>query len=337
MLQARTVVITWSRCARDERDARLFQQEAVDRVYEILGDPGDPVKYYVSCGIEAHSEPGEFPYHVHLGLHREKKAKAIKIGTRLDLRGHHPNLANHGKSYKDRFTALDYPTKEDDTPILNFDMGDIEDILNEDGAGGSGATAADSAYAEAYAAASYEDACEVMLQRAPRDWTLYRTQIEATFKKHFAPKFQRQYELAQFTESPVDWDLLPARASALFIGPPEIGKTAFALAHFDNPLFVTHMDKLRELNPACNDGIVFDEMGTSHLHHSAAVLLYDRDQARQIHVRYGIVEIPRGMPKIFCSNNRDDLFCKDYHSLTADCQLALTSRQVVFDFQSRLF
>lgn len=84
-------------------------------------------------------------------------------------------------------------------------------------------------------------------------------------------------------------------------GPSGIGKTQFALAHFENPLFVSHMDDLLAFS-SDNDGIVFDDMSFSHLPRVAQIHLVDSDQTRSIHCRYRTARIPRRTPKIFTTN-----------------------------------
>lgn len=91
-------------------------------------------------------------------------------------------------------------------------------------------------------------------------------------------------------------------------GESGIGKTQFALAHFEKPLFVTHMDDLLKFNEEY-DGIIFDDMDFKHLPRSAQIHLLDSDQPRSIHVRYQVASIPAGTRKVFTTNvHNGDIF-----------------------------
>lgn len=85
------------------------------------------------------------------------------------------------------------------------------------------------------------------------------------------------------------------------------GKTQWALGHFNTPLLVSHMDKLKLFDAEVHDGIVFDDMSFKHLHAEAIIHLLDTANDREIHARYDIASIPAGTKKIFC-HNRADIF-----------------------------
>jgi len=91
----------------------------------------------------------------------------------------------------------------------------------------------------------------------------------------------------------------------IFWGPSGFGKTQFALAHFKNPLFVTHLDELSRFNKAVHDGIVFDDMSFSHLPRNTQIYLLDQDNNRAIHVRYKTAKLPKHTKKIFTTNTRE--------------------------------
>ncbi len=86
------------------------------------------------------------------------------------------------------------------------------------------------------------------------------------------------------------------------IGPSGIGKTQWVLAHFENPLLVTHMDDLKGFRENKYDGIVFDDMCCKHLPRTAQIHLTDQEQSRSIHARYGNARIPKHTKKVFTCN-----------------------------------
>lgn len=98
---------------------------------------------------------------------------------------------------------------------------------------------------------------------------------------------------------PLDFE---QNCSHMVVGDPKVGKTQYALAHFKKPLFVTHMDDLRNFHYKVHDGIVFDDMDFKHLHRGAQIHLLDQEQSRSIHIRYGTARIPKYTKKIFTCN-----------------------------------
>jgi len=88
----------------------------------------------------------------------------------------------------------------------------------------------------------------------------------------------------------------------VFVGPPRIGKTQFALAHFERPFFCTHLDQLPKFKPDFHDGMVFDDVDFSLIPRSQQIFITDWDQPRAIHIRYKVTEIPACTRKIFCCN-----------------------------------
>lgn len=133
----------------------------------------------------------------------------------------------------------------------------------------------------------------VAMVRYSKGLLQYREEI------HRAPVLA-MFTLADFPNwTPItDW----SRAHILW-GPARIGKTQFALAHFTNPCFVSHLDDLKKLDNS-HDGIVFDDMDFNHLPRNSQIHLVDREQPRSIHCRFVNAVIPAGIRKIFTCNNR---------------------------------
>lgn len=110
------------------------------------------------------------------------------------------------------------------------------------------------------------------------------------------PEVTAQYLLDDFPWSPItDWS-----TSHVIWGPPGVGKTQFALAHFHHPLFVSHLDELKKFDG--HDGIVFDDMAFLHMPREAQIHLVDIEQPRSIHLRFENAVIPANTKKIFTTN-----------------------------------
>lgn len=119
------------------------------------------------------------------------------------------------------------------------------------------------------------------------------------YKRLVHPQFEEKlHDLSEFLVPRLDLTL-----PVLLWGKGGTGKTEFALAHFEKPLLVRHIDALRELKPGFHDGVVFDDMDFSHWPHGSRVHICDMYRQSQIHCRYTHGVIPRKMPRIFCANS----------------------------------
>lgn len=117
----------------------------------------------------------------------------------------------------------------------------------------------------------------------------------------------RMWTADDFKVPTLNWDAWTRRSWILF-GPPNTGKTNWALCSFETPLLVRHLDDLKQLKPE-HDGIVFDDMEFKHLPRSTQIHLVDYEFASTIYARYTNATIPRGMRRIFTTNESpDDLF-----------------------------
>lgn len=116
-----------------------------------------------------------------------------------------------------------------------------------------------------------------------------------------------KFKLEQFpTWKPItDWS-----KTHILYGASQIGKTEFALAHFKNPLLVSHIDQLKNLEKR-HDGIVFDDMdfmgsndtppkGKWSL--SSQIHMVDQNHLRAINVKHTVAIIPAHTKKIFTTN-----------------------------------
>lgn len=135
-----------------------------------------------------------------------------------------------------------------------------------------------------------------------------------------------------------NWDV-----SHIIIGKAGIGKTQWALCHFENPLFVSHMDDLKNLSED-NDGIIFDDMDFKHMPRNTQIFLLDQDQDRSIHARYEAALIPANTKKIFTCNEIP--FKMDDEAIRRRCQVTQleceqincerSERKVILDFAHTL-
>lgn len=132
-----------------------------------------------------------------------------------------------------------------------------------------------------------------------REWCKYReafsdyvraTRLERKVKKFEMENFNLIRRTFEETKAWLIW------------GKTGTGKTNYALAHFNNPLLVRHMDDLKQLK-IDHDGIVFDDLEFGHCPFSMVKGLLDADFDSPIHCRYFNAMIPAGMPRIFTHNS----------------------------------
>jgi len=162
--------------------------------------------------------------------------------------------------------------------------------------------AADEDFAEAFSAPTVAEGISILRQKRPRDMAMHGEAIERNLKRAKKTIFVPKYTIESFDLPAIIFD-----KSTLVWGPSGIGKTQYVLSHFQNPLLVSHMDKLKELSPD-HDGIVFDDMAFDHYPPEAVIHLLDIDLEREIHVRYGIVSIPANTVKVFVHNKENPFY-----------------------------
>ncbi len=157
-------------------------------------------------------------------------------------------------------------------------------------------------FTRALAASTVAEGMEIVQAEQARDYCLHGEAIRRNIKASKVVMFQAKFQLTDFLISP-----LILIKPVLLYGESNTGKTSFAVAHFKNPLVVSHIDKLKLLSPD-NDAIVFDDMSFTHWPPEAVIHLLDIDFERDINVRYGTVTIPANTIKVFTHNNKNPFY-----------------------------
>lgn len=148
----------------------------------------------------------------------------------------------------------------------------------------------------------------------PGDFIRYHSGIRALVAEVGpAKKTECLYELGQFTREPVGD--VAIRPTVLW-GPSGYGKTEFALAHFENPHLIRHLDDIKSFRPGTHDALVFDDMSFTHLHKEAQIHILDWNHPSTIHARYANAVIPARTPRVFTTNVEDGaIFDIDYPAI----------------------
>lgn len=330
-------VLTWSQISDDEAQARVFLYECMDKVERVfaLTLGGDEGPDYISGGVEEHEDGG---WHVHVGFVRTTTNKLVKVGSRLVVNGKTCDCSNHVPTSESLRACLSYPVKHDEEGLLSFDYEILEDLFDPPPgrrARANGSSDEECPWAAALNAPDYETALAILREREPKEFILKHRDIVAFFSNYFAPEFTPKYKADEFTKEPIDWDAVPLRNSVVITGPPNLGKTQYALAQLgEKPFFATHFDVLRKFNPAVHTGILLDECSTCKWPTPSFISLLDREMPRDIHVRYATVTIPAGTKKIICCNNIDTLIPE---GATGDALDAVMDRMTRIEVTDRLF
>lgn len=138
-------------------------------------------------------------------------------------------------------------------------------------------------------------------ERTARDLAINGDRIARNLGTRTTKRLKLLYSLESFGFPTTIWDPSTCATTLILTGATGIGKTQLAKALLPEALMVSHMDKLRDYKTGYH-GIIFDDMSFNHLHREAQIHLVDLGEDRQIHVRYGVAEIPAGTPRIITTN-----------------------------------
>lgn len=151
--------------------------------------------------------------------------------------------------------------------------------------------------------------------KRPRDMAIHGEAIERAVKRRKAKPFEKPYQASAFNRPLEEF---PERSdNILLYGPTGTGKTHFALAHFEKPRIIKHMDALKHGNEEDLMELVFDDMSFSHYPTGSVISLLDTKLPHQQNVKHGIVCLPAGRKQIFTYNNDNP-----FHPLVANDEQA---------------
>lgn len=143
-----------------------------------------------------------------------------------------------------------------------------------------------------------------LFKMAPRQYLRYRKDLSIIrgLFKDTTSKYSRDSYNFKIEDWTCHWHLY---------GDADCGKTQFAKAQFDHPLYVRHADHFSLFDPCSHDGIVVDELHFNHWPAISVINMLNRKDDAAIHVRYLVADIPAGVRMIFCSNSKDIFYDKE--------------------------
>lgn len=95
------------------------------------------------------------------------------------------------------------------------------------------------------------------------------------------------------------WDR--SKYSLVLVGEGGLGKTEFACSLFENPLVITDFEALRKIGDKY-DGLVFDDVNMAVRSPETSLHVAGVQDQPTVNVKYGSVELPRGLPRVFVHN-----------------------------------
>lgn len=284
----------------------------LDAIREQLARHGELTKYLIAS--ETHAS-GDLHRHAYI-VYKEKKNFKDPRWADLEVDGvaYHPN---DGGAVRSESCVTKYVTKDGDF-ITNF------------------YNIKDNPFTEALAATTAEAGMEILCAKRPREYLLNYDKLFSTLKRLKPVAAPVLFDFKDFNTELLDETTLHEKA-VLFYGPTGIGKTRFALAHFQKPLLVRHLDELKKFSPGYHDGIVFDDMSFAHFPTNTVIHLVDMDLDSPVHCRFSNAVIPAGTPRIFTFNT-DNPFYDEHDPKVKDEQIAAIKRRVVrCHFEEKLF
>lgn len=247
-----------------------------EQVLEHLTTKGAISKYLIAC--EPHQDGGR---HIHAYVAYEKK-RDFRDCRWADVNGIHPNDAG---SVRNHNCVVRYCGKQEDY-ITNFYVPKVDN------------------FNQARMQPTYTECIKFLAEKETKEFMKFGHAIKTNARDYYKkPVGTPKFRLDQFMHPPLDLS-----KSCFLYGKSGAGKTQFAKAHFKAPLVVQHMDSLSKFDPLVHDGIVFDEVKTSHRPVTDVIKLLDIEEDSEIHIRYKTAVIPSGTPRIICLNDPNGLF-----------------------------
>jgi hypothetical protein len=316
------------------------------------------------CGLreyviahELHPTPAEAQrdHHFHIYL---KFGKRVDITDRFhstifDLRGQddrvlHPEIQSVLPTAGDRERVINYDLKDGDyiaeleTPLVNDVRRDAAEAEareaaaaedNDDGDGdGNGDAAPAPPSTPAWAcmlnkATDVREGMELLAESAPHIYYLHGTRIKPMLTERVGVREPKLFTMADFNRLPLDLD-----EPIVLWGATGVGKTEFALAHFERPLVVRRRDDLKRAT--AHDGILFDDVDFSSWTPEDAICLLSQDKPRSLPARFCDAFVEADIPLIFTTNRApDDIFPR---SSCSEQRAAIKRRYVDIEVRSSL-
>lgn len=257
-----------------------------------------------SIGNELHSEPANplrsHHKHAYLKYDRKLSIRDARYCELFDLRGRngrvlHPQIESVGNTTRDKAQVVAYSQKDGDyiasPALMHADPDRYEEDWPE----------------QLNAATSVWEGLNALMTNFPAVYYRDGPRITQMLEKRIGVSDATEFSLDDFTVPRIGAAEMKKLAFVVH-GEPGIGKTKFALSHFEHPLLISTIDDLKLISMR-TDGLVFDDAVFNNPHSRGLspeemTHLLDVEHNRSISARYNDARIPKGMPRIFTTNSR---------------------------------
>lgn len=290
---------TSSKILKQERDstrrggprARVFTvvlRGTHDEIVEKLQEYNDKTDWYV--GQDEIGEAGNPHAQITFGFTNPRSLNAIQ--TLL------PDGANI-QIVRNAVNSIKYCTDENKRSGETYFNGDVPQFSKSQNAWSN------ELYADALAKGSFNAAMSHIEQTDLTTYILHHKKLFAYFENKFAEGDKSRFKPEDFNRPLLK---LPTKRTLVLIGPTGMGKTQFALAHFQHPLRVTNKQDWTRFKEGVTDGIVLDDVHFNTWQPNTILHTLDVENAVTQDVKYSSVRVPAGIPRIVCINSEAELF-----------------------------
>lgn len=318
----RTFHLTYAALFRNELNFEFVLDAAKEWATTRQG-----LREYV-IGREHHSEPADPARDEHFHAYL-KFGKKLDIADRFhstifDLRGRngrvlHPEIQTVLNTPADRERVINYDMKDGDyvgeleTPLVNdrrreqaeaaaqeeaAEAGD--DGENNGEAGGEEREQHDKVPAWARMlnkSNTTREGMALLAEKAPHIYYMHGSKIKPMLIERVGTPEPKLFTMADFNRPPLELD-----EPIVLWGDTGLGKSEYALAHFDKPLVVRRRDDLKRAS--YHDGIIFDDMAFDDWTPEDAIALLSQDKPRSLPARFHDAFVEADIPIIFTTNKR---------------------------------
>ena len=166
---------------------------------------------------------------------------------------------------------------------------------------------------------SYEDAMDLIMSNCPDKYILQSAAIDAFLTRRFSQNTKPKYDISKFNREAKDFG---EDKTLIFVGPTGIGKTAYALAHFQNPILISDRQDFGKVTPQ-TDGLVIDDMSFNKWNPTNLIHLVDVEYDRTINVKYGSARLRAGLRRIITVNSMELFWPESMLDVTREALIIL--------------
>lgn len=257
-------------------------------------DWDESIVRYVICGLESCPDTGRYHWQGYIELRAPVGMQRVKEELSCDWCHLEERRGSQSEAIEYCRKSDTGETHEDGNKVL-FEYG----TAAEDGK--RGPSSKNQNYKIVLEQETYQSALSKLCELEPSDYVRFNAAVRRGLMDHYLKMEVFIRDRSSFNVEFIDKDVFDTKAVVL-TGSSGIGKTAYALAHFQKPFIVSHIDQIKDLNPLVYDGVVFDDMSFNHWPVSSCIHIVDLEMPRFINCRHVTGYMPAKFPRIFTSN-----------------------------------